>query len=100
MRQRDALGLTLLLGALVAGCATVDTPAPPSSGATIPQPEARSTAPRKVGRNLSGFPMAFRQGYVDGCDSSAGALSRDERRYKSDMDYLMGWNDGYAICRR
>ena len=96
-----AFGLpALLLTGLVAGCAAVDPPLPSSSSGASSAPEARTTAPRKVGRNLSGFPLAFRQGYVDGCDSGAGQVQRDERRYKGDMDYLMGWNDGYAVCRR
>jgi hypothetical protein len=45
--------------------------------------------------------LAFKQGYVDGCDSAGSRdQRRDEGRYKSDRDYLLGWNDGYAICRR
>ena len=85
----------MLLAGLLGGCATPAPPQAPSS-----QGESRAAPPRKVDRNLSGFPLAFKQGYVDGCDSSAGDRRRDESRYKSDLDYLMGWNDGYAVCRR
>jgi hypothetical protein len=50
--------------------------------------------------NLSGYSEAFRQGYSDGCTSAGGALQRNERRYQSDADYRMGWNDGNSICAR
>ena len=51
--------------------------------------------------NQSGYSTAFRQGYAAGCDS-VGALrpQREEARYKTDTDYMMGWNDGYSVCRR
>jgi hypothetical protein len=51
--------------------------------------------------NLSGFSVSFREGYVDGCSSIRnGGKRRDEGRYKNDMDYVMGWNDGFSVCRR
>jgi outer membrane PBP1 activator LpoA protein len=51
--------------------------------------------------NLSGYSSAFKEGYADGCDSARGLLTRkDEARYRDDADYMMGWNDGYGICRR
>jgi hypothetical protein len=89
----------LLLGALLGGCAAV-APPPPSSRQQAAR-EARATAPRAVDRNLSGFPLAFRQGYADGC-GSAGVRDRhrDEGRYKNDLNYMMGWNDGYSVCRQ
>jgi len=61
---------------------------------TAPEPKARVV-------NQSGYSETFRQGYADGCDS-AGARSqrRDESRYKTEADYMMGWNDGYSACRR
>ena len=85
----------MLLAGLVAGCAATA----PSSSPPSPQREARAPA-RTIDRNLSGFPLAFRQGYVDGCDSGTGDRRRDDGRYKGDLDYTMGWNDGYAVCRR
>ncbi len=92
----------MLLAVLLAGCAAT---APFPSGSPSSQPattgESRAEAPKAPNRNLSGYSMAFRQGYVEGCDS-AGSRSRhrDEGRYKNDLDYLMGWNDGYSVCRR
>lgn len=51
--------------------------------------------------NQSGYSTAFRQGYTAGCDSvGVRHPQRDEARYKADTDYMMGWNDGYSVCRR
>jgi hypothetical protein len=51
--------------------------------------------------NLGGYSDTFKQGYADGCES-AGARSprRNEGRYKTEADYMMGWNDGYSACRK
>ena len=71
----------LALQALIAGCAN-------------PQPPAARP-------NLSGFSTGFKQGYSDGCDSAGShGTRRDEGRYKTEADYMMGWNDGYSACRR
>ncbi len=50
--------------------------------------------------NQAGYSAVFRQGYADGCDSAQTSRRRDEGRYQNDTDYMMGWNDGYGICRR
>jgi hypothetical protein len=69
----------LLLAALLAGCAG-------SPAATGPV-------------NLSGFSPAFRQGYADGCESAGSSgTRRNERRYKTESEYMQGWNDGYSVC--
>jgi hypothetical protein len=49
--------------------------------------------------NLAGYSPAFRQGHADGCSSAEGAQRRDERRFREDADYMMGWNDGRSACR-
>ena len=69
-----------MLVALLAGCAGRS------------RPRSRST--------WAAISPAFKQGYADGCES-AGARSqrRDETRYKTEADYMMGWNDGYSVCR-
>lgn len=72
----------LVLLALLGGC-----------GGT---PERRSSPV-----NLSGYSPEFKQGYADGCDSAGGrARRRDERRYKAEPEYTMGWNDGNSVCNR
>lgn len=96
MKNPAALLCASLLVVFVAGCAA--TPAPSRS----PQPSsAKADQPRSINRNLSGYSVAFKQGYVAGCDSAgSGIRRRDEGRYKVDADYTMGWNDGYSGCRR
>jgi hypothetical protein len=74
----QALGGALVLAVLVAGCG-----APPAARV-----------------NLSGYSAEFKQGYSDGCESSSSHRQRrDANRYKADPDYMMGWDDGYSVCR-
>ncbi len=69
--------------ALLAGCAATE-PAPP---------------PPQV--NLGGYSDTFKQGYAEGCESAnSRGQRRNESRYKTEADYMMGWNDGFSACRR
>lgn len=75
-----ALMVLMVLMALMAGCASQPPP---------------------VQVNLSGFSPSFKQGHADGCESASSlSTRRDEGRYKTEADYMMGWNDGYSACRR
>lgn len=49
--------------------------------------------------NLSGYSAAFKRGHADGCASAGGTQRRDDRLYRSDADYMMGWNDGRSACK-
>ncbi|MEP7205619.1 MAG: hypothetical protein ABI920_01675 [Casimicrobiaceae bacterium] len=93
-----ACALTLVLGA----CATVpsgpDVPATPVRPTAPPLPRTAEPPPPKV--NLSGFPLAYRQGYADGCASASGPERKDAGRFASDGNYGMGWQDGIALCRK
>jgi len=71
------------LAALIAGCGVL---------APERKPEQRV--------NLSGYSAAFKQGYSDGCESVGSRQRRDEKRFKTDADYTMGWNDGFSVCQR
>ena len=72
------------LALLVAGCAATEQEKP---------------KPAQV--NLGGYSDTFKQGYADGCDSAGGHRQRrNESRYKTEADYMMGWNDGYSACQR
>lgn len=64
----------------------------------IPGPLPASTRPTY---NLSGYPAATREGYIDGCETAKKTkyAFKDHKRYASDGQYQMGWNDGYDICR-
>jgi hypothetical protein len=50
--------------------------------------------------NLSGYSLAFRQGYADGCASSGGRQQQDAKRFAADTEYRQGWQDGRSICQR
>jgi hypothetical protein len=85
--------------ALVAGCATQPRPAdtPPATRSTPPPSSTQRPPPPPV--NLSGYSAAFKHGYTDGCASANGSMRRDDARYRSDNDYMMGWSDGNSVCR-
>lgn len=91
----------LALVLLVAGCATVPGVGPaPSAPERSAPPLPRTAEPPPPKINLSGFPLAYRQGYADGCASAAGPQRRDAERFGKDTDYSMGWQDGVALCRK
>jgi len=87
-------------GLIAAGCASAppvsERPETPAQAA-----ERRAKAPAPT-YNLAGYPPAMREGYIDGCESAKGTpLGRkDAKRFAGDAQYAMGWNDGYAICRK
>jgi hypothetical protein len=83
--------------ALVAGCATTSGPGAPAQ--TAP-PLPATAEPPPPGVNLSGFPLAYRQGYADGCASATGPQRRDGVRYSADGNYRTGWVDGSALCKK
>jgi hypothetical protein len=114
---RRARARALLFAALVLGaCATQPpvTPPPPESVAPPPvapapvppppppKPQAPPTTspnpPSNV--NLQGFPLAYRQGYADGCNSVGAVEHKDAVRYKSDGQYRTGWQDGVFLCKK
>ncbi|UCH47250.1 MAG: hypothetical protein JSU95_14310 [Betaproteobacteria bacterium] len=76
------------VAALVVGCAA-------------PQPD--TTPKREIEEpqvNLAGYPPAFREGYLDGCNTARRNSDKiqDETRYKNDSMYAAGWRDGFDIC--
>ena len=92
--------LPVLLTALAAGCAAVP-PAP-----TMPETPREATERRKKAPpptyNLTGYPPAVRDGYIDGCETakSTSYARKDAKRMAGDPQYSMGWNDGYSICKK
>jgi len=83
-------GLTALL-ILCAGCATTPPEAPPATNpnATPPPPPV----------NLQGFPLAYRQGFNDGCSTAHGTERKDADRIGGDGNYRVGWYDGMSQCK-
>jgi hypothetical protein len=106
MRRLHLIALLLILS----GCGTVRGPAPPGAVVappsakeeTVEQGAARRAQAAKPTYNLSGYPPAVRDGYIDGCESAKGtSLGRkNAARMSSDAQYAMGWNDGYSICQK
>ena len=52
-----------------------------------------------------GYPLAYAEGYDDGCHSGRQAggsmfdqFKKDVRRFDSDKDYAQGWSDGFRQC--
>lgn len=82
VRLQTSFCCAALVAALVAGC-------------------AGAAEPKAAQVNLSGFSPSFKQGYADGCESaSTRSHLRHESRYKTEADYMMGWNDGFNICAK
>jgi hypothetical protein len=63
---------------------------------------ACTPAKKEANVNLTGYPPAFRAGYLDGCETSkrTSGRTRDEERFKHDPQYASGWRDGNDICTR
>ncbi|TFH09691.1 MAG: hypothetical protein E4H07_06150 [Nitrosomonadales bacterium] len=76
----------------VAGCATTDN----RKGKSL-EPLPPSTRPTY---NLAGYPPAFKDGYIDGCETAKKSSYgfKDERRFTKDNQYHNGWKDGYNLC--
>ncbi len=94
---------------LVAGCATLREP--PARPASVPPSKAPESATEGDARrakaarptyNLTGYPPAVRDGYIDGCESAKRSPygRKDGARMDSDPQYSMGWNDGFSICQK
>jgi hypothetical protein len=82
---RAALAVSLL--AMLAACGTTGT----GSGTRTPAPQ---TSPPPT-FNLAGYSAQYKRGHADGC-----AQRRDDRLFRDDADYMMGWNDGSSACAR
>lgn len=99
--RRHALLACLLLAG---GCA-IGPRGPsviPDRPETAAQAKERRSQAAKPTYNLSGYPPAVREGYIDGCESAKGTplARKDTRRFAADAQYSMGWNDGFALCQK
>jgi hypothetical protein len=103
--KRNELILAMVPGMSVlalAACSSVP-PAPvvekPETPVQATERRAKAPAPTY---NLTGYPPAVRDGYVDGCESKKGTplARKDARRFVDDPQYAMGWNDGYSLCKK
>jgi hypothetical protein len=97
--MRRLLPLLILLAA--AGCAVRPVSSlPPDRPESPAQATERRTKASKPTYNLAGYPPAVREGYIDGCESAkrSAYARKDAKRFASDPQYEMGWNDGFGIC--
>jgi hypothetical protein len=89
----------LALGLAAAGCGALP-PAPDKTEAPVEAAKRRQQAARPA-YNLSGYPLAVREGYIDGCESAkkTSYARKDAKRMAGDPQYSMGWNDGFSLCK-
>lgn len=95
----------------IAGCAGIAPLYPPTEKPVVKPPKL---PPGKVQRpagplppstrptyNLMGYPPAVQDGYIDGCETAKESQwgYKDMKRYQSDGQYRMGWDDGFSICQ-
>ena len=96
--------LVLLPALVVAGCAVAPPvpETPPDKPETPAQAQERRAKAARPTYNLTGYPPAVRDGYIDGCESAkrSSYARKDSQRFASDPQYQMGWNDGFSICRK
>jgi hypothetical protein len=97
MRRHPFIASLVLLAA---GCATAPPPAPVEE--TPVQAQERRTRAPLPAYNLAGYPVAVRDGYIDGCETAKQSDHgrKDEKRFAADAQYRMGWNDGLALCTK
>ncbi|MEO7744496.1 MAG: hypothetical protein ABIR98_16280 [Usitatibacter sp.] len=91
----------MVLLAVSAGCVVLPPPPPAPSAPESPvQAQERRAKASRPTYNLSGYPPAVRDGYIDGCESAKHTqyARKDAGRFADDAQYSMGWNDGFSIC--
>jgi hypothetical protein len=87
----------------IAGCATTRPPEPaPDTPETPVQAQERRAKASRPTYNLTGYPAAVKEGYIDGCESAKASewARKDAKRFAADAQYSMGWNDGFSICKK
>ena len=84
---------TLIIFLVISGCASTNTSKKGKPSDLLP-PSTRPTY------NLAGYPPAFKDGYIDGCETAKKSTYgfKDEQRFTEDNQYRNGWKDGYNLC--
>jgi hypothetical protein len=98
MRRNTVLFLLLL----AAGCASRPLAPPPDQPEAVAAATERRAQATRPAYNLTGYPAAVRDGYIDGCESAKQSdfARKDNKRIGEDPQYAMGWNDGFSICNK
>jgi hypothetical protein len=86
----------VLLIATLAACASTGPMAQPQ------RPAGPLPASARPVYNLTGYSPAFKDGYIDGCETAKKSAygAKDARRISTDTQYRLGWNDGFSLCRQ
>lgn len=100
MRFVRTILIFLMLFALT-NCTVMEPILPP------PDPEIKERPPGPLPPstrpvyNLSGYPPAMKDGYIDGCETAKETPygQKIESRYATDGQYRMGWDDGFDMCQ-
>ncbi len=102
------VNIVLIMIALLVGCTTIKR-SDPAQPVPVPAPDPivrqRPSGPLPPSTrpvyNLAGYPEAAQQGYINGCETAKQSAYgfKDKKRYAADVQYQMGWNDGFSICR-
>ena len=97
MRRHTRL---LFVALLAAACAAPPIAPPPEKPEAPAAAQARREQASRPTYNLTGYPPAVRDGYIDGCESAKKTqyARKDAKRMSADAQYEMGWNDGFSIC--
>ena len=98
--RRHAASLAFTL--LAAACAAPPLAPPPNKPEAPAAAEQRRQQASRPTYNLTGYPPAVREGYIDGCESAKKTqyARKDAKRMGADAQYEMGWNDGFGICSK
>lgn len=85
--------VVVFLVLMYTGCATKDF----KQRLRPSEPLPASTRPTY---NLAGYPSAFKDGYIDGCETAKKTSYgfKNKHRFSKDNQYRMGWNDGFNMC--
>lgn len=77
------------------GCAT-------TGQSPVERPVGPLPATARPVYNLAGYSAAFKDGYIDGCETvkKTRYAFKDQRRFAADTQYRLGWNDGFSLCGR
>jgi hypothetical protein len=91
---------SLLLCLLAAACVTPPLAPPPEKPESPAAANQRRQQASRPTYNLTGYPPAVKEGYIDGCESAKKTqyARKDAKRMAADRQYEMGWNDGFSIC--
>src|SRR5258708_39550650 len=98
--RRHVLALTALL--LAAACAGPRLAPPPDKPEPPAAAQQRRQQAARPAYNLTGYPPAARDGYIDGCETAKKSpyARRDAKRMAAEAQYEMGWNDGCSVRSR